>query len=117
MANPNIVNVSAIYGETVAVSATTANANVVQNSSTGEVYKVNYLNISNLTDTNTVAITIDIIKSDSYFSLIRDISIPVGASLTVLAKDTSLYLQEGDALSCSASEANAHVVCSYERIG
>lgn len=117
MANPNIVNVSAIYGETVAVSATTANANVVQNSSTGEVYKVNYLNISNITDTSSVDVTIDVIKDGSYFSLIRDISVPVGASLAVIAKDTSVYLQEGDALSCSASEANAHVVCSYERIG
>lgn len=117
MANPNIVNVSAIYGETAAVSATTANANVVQNSSTGEVYKVNYLNISNITDTSSVDVTIDVIKDGSYFSLIRDISVPVGASLAVIAKDTSVYLQEGDALSCSASEANAHVVCSYERIG
>jgi pyruvate/2-oxoacid:ferredoxin oxidoreductase beta subunit len=118
MANPNIVNVTTIYGETAVLSATTANANVVANpASSSSVYKINSLFASNLNVASDMDLTVDIIRSGTNYSLARNVTIPFNATIVVIAKDSTLYLQEGDALSCAASSnSNVQVVCSYEVI-
>jgi hypothetical protein len=118
MANPNIVNVTAIYGETVGMSATTANANVVQNGgSSGAVYKINALYASNIDGSTAADITIDLIRTSNYFSIARTVTIPADSTLTIISKDSSIYLREDDALSCRASaNSDIQIVCSYEVI-
>jgi pyruvate/2-oxoacid:ferredoxin oxidoreductase beta subunit len=118
MANPNIVNVTSLYGNTAVLAATTANANVVQNSSgSNQVYKINSLFASNLNTASDMDLTVNLVRSGINYSLARNVTIPFNATLVVIAKDSSLYLVEGDALSCAASSnANVQVVCSYEVI-
>jgi hypothetical protein len=117
MANPNIVNVTSIYGETAVLTATTANANVVQNSSaSGKVYKINSLFVSNLS-TEIIDINIDLIRLANNFAIIRNVSVPSASTIVPITKDSSIYLVEGDALQASSSaNSNVHVICSYEVI-
>jgi hypothetical protein len=118
MANPNIVNVTTIYGETEAINATTANANVVQNgASSGAVYKINSLYASNLDTVSDRDVSVDLIRNGNSFALARNVTVPVTSTLVLVSKDSSLYLREGDALSCSASANSVlQLVCSYEVI-
>lgn len=118
MANPNIVNVTAIYGETVGMNATTANANVVQNGgSSGAVYKINSLYASNLNDAVNMDLNVDLIRQANSFAMMRNVPIPYNSTIVVVSKDSSLYLREGDALQIStSSNSNVQVVCSYEVI-
>jgi hypothetical protein len=118
MANPNIVNVTTIYGETEAINATTANANVVQNgTSSGAVYKINSLYASNIDGSTAADVSVDLIRLSNTFALARTISVPPDSTLTIISKDSSIYLREGDALSCRASaNGDIQIVCSYEVI-
>jgi hypothetical protein len=118
MANPNIVNVTTIYGETAVLEATTANANVVQNSSgSNQIYKINSLFASNLNGSSTMDINIDLIRSSNNFALVRNVTIPYNSTIIPISKDSSIYLKEGDALQVSASSnSNVQVICSYEVI-
>jgi hypothetical protein len=118
MANPNIVNVTSIYGETEAINATTANANVVQNgASSGAVYKINSLYASNLNDSVNMDVNVDLIRLSNNFAVARNVPIPYNSTIVVISKDSSMYLREGDALQISASSnSNVQVVCSYEVI-
>lgn len=118
MANPNIVDVTTIYGETDVLNATTANANVVQNAgASGEVYKVNVFSASNLDETYDQDITLELIRDANSYAIANKVTIPYASTIMILTKDTALYLKEGDALSCRASSnANVQVICSYEVI-
>jgi hypothetical protein len=52
------------------------------------------------------------------YPLASTITVPADASLIVVSKDISVYLEEGDAIRCLAS-SNGNIVatCSYEIIG
>ena len=117
MANPNIVAVSTISGKTVgAAITTTATALVSNSSSSGKILKVNSLQVANVGSTTTV--TVDVYKNQTTaYRLAYTISVPAGATLVVLSKDTSIYLEENDSIRVTASSnSNLEAVCSYEEI-
>jgi len=117
MANPNIVNVTAIYGNTVLSNLTTVTANVLTNSAaSGKVNKLNNVILSNYSNA-TVTANVVINRSASTYYLGGNISIPANSTLVLLAKDISLYQVEGDVLQANAS-ANSSVTltASYEEI-
>jgi hypothetical protein len=105
MANPNIVNVTAIYGTTyvqaVGVSAT---AIVTNAAASGTVIKLDALYIGNIDTSASYKITVDLYRSSTAYNMLYQISIPAGAGLDVLSK--SIYLQEGDTLRLTADTAS-----------
>jgi hypothetical protein len=116
MAAPNIVSVATITGKTaVLVVTTTATAIVTNSASSGKVFKINALYISNIDGTTSADINVDIFRSSVAYSIAKTIVVPADASLDVLSK--SIYLEEGDTLRLTAS-ANTRLqgVCSYEEI-
>ena len=117
MAAPNIVNVTTIYGRSNVASLTTASANVVINAlGSGTVVKINDIYVSNFSASAIAANVVLYRNSVSYF-LAPGASVPAYSTLTVVAKDTSLYLEEGDVIQANSSSATAgQVVCSYEII-
>lgn len=117
MANPNIVNVSSIFGKTGVLNVTTTPADIVQNlANSGTVVKVNYLSVSNIDGTNTADVTISVFRGSVEYKLAHTISVPADSSLTVL--DKAIYLEEGDSLRITASaNGDLQAVCSYEVIG
>lgn len=116
MAAPNIVNVSTITGKTaVQAVGTTATAIVTNSASSGKVFKVNALLISNVDGTNNADITVDLFRSSTAYHIAKTVVVPADATLDVLAK--AIYLEEGDALRLTANAASdLEAVCSYEEI-
>jgi len=123
MAAPNIVNVTTITGKSAAVDLTTTAATaVVSNAAaSGKVFKINSLVVSNVDGTNAADITV------SYYSaaaiggtatqIVSTVSVPADASLIVIDKNTSLYLEEDRSIGATAGAANdLKVVVSYEEI-
>jgi len=123
MAAPNIVNVTTIIGKsaTVALASTNATAIVSNAASSGKVFKINMIQVSNVDGTNACNATVNLYSQDDIggtaFALASTISVPADASLVVLDKGTAVYLEEDKSIGAIASVANdLVVVCSYEEI-
>ena len=120
MENPNIVNVATINGKSVGAALGTGSADIVTNaSSSGKVFKVNSILISNVDGTNAADASVSFFDNgtSTSFSIIKTITIPADASLEVLGKNTSIYLEEGDKITALASAAgDLEIIVSYEEI-
>ena len=116
MAAPNIVNVSTITGKTaVQAVGTSATAIVTNGSSSGKVFKVNALYVSNVDGTDNAEVNIDIFRSSVAYHIVKTLVVPADATVDVLSK--AIYLEEGDALRITANVASdLEAVCSYEEI-
>ena len=122
MANPNIAGLSNIYGKVAGQAVGTSAAAIVTNSSSsGKIYKINSLIVSNVDGTNAADITIDVHSAASgggtAYSLVATVSVPADASLIVLDKSTAIYLEENTSITATAGTANdLEVIVSYEQI-
>lgn len=118
MAAPNIVGVTTITGKTAVMSVTTTASAIVTNSAaSGQVFKVNALTISNIDGTNAADITVDLFRGGVAYRLATSITVPAASTLVAISKESGLYLEEGDALRCTASANNdLQAICSYEII-
>ena len=116
MAAPNIVNVATITGKTaVQAVGTSATAIVTNAASSGKVFKVNALYISNVDGTSNADITVDLYRSSTAYHIAKTITVPADSTLDVISK--AIYLEEDDALRLTASAASdLEAVCSYEEI-
>jgi hypothetical protein len=126
MANPNIVNVAAIYGNTstTLISSTAdpfATALVDNTAASGKVFKINSIVVSNVDGSSAVDITIKIFSEDALggtgTAIASTISVPADATLIVTDKTTAFYLLEDRSIGATASAANDCVVTiSWEEI-
>ena len=123
MAAPNIVNVSTITGKTskVALTSTSATTLVSNASSSNKVFKINMIQVANVDGSNACDVTVDVHSAASgggtAYSLVSTISVPADASLVVLDKNTSLYLEENTSITATAGTASdLEVLVSYEEI-
>ena len=123
MAAPNIVNVSTITGKSfyLALSSTSATQLVSNAASSGKVFKINMIQVANVDGTDACEVTVDYHTQDDIggtaYSLVSTVSVPADASLIVLDKNTSLYLEEDRSISVTAGTANdLEVIVSYEEI-
>ena len=113
MANPNIANLTEIYGNTTYASVTTSWTTLITCPSS-KVCKINSIIVSNIDGANSADINIDI---GGYY-IARTIAVPADTSLVVISKDTGIYLEENVALRCYASaNSDLQVVVSWEQIG
>jgi len=123
MANPNIVNVTTIYGNSsqVALSTTSATSLVSNAASSGKVFKINSIVVANVDGTSAADITINIYSQAALggtaYAIASTISVPADATLIVTDKTTSFYLLENQSIGAIASAANDLVVTtSWEEI-
>lgn len=118
MAAPNIVNVTSIVGKSTGLAASTTAQTLLSNPvSSNAVYKVNSLMVSNINGVGSASITVSLFKGVNEFKLAHTIFVPAQASLVIVSKDTSIYLEENDNIKVTASlNSYLHVVCSYELI-
>lgn len=122
MSNPNIVNVTTIYGNTEAVALSTTSATqVISNAaSSGKVYKVDSIVVAN-TGSSAANITINQYSAAALggtaYPIASTISVPAYASLIVTDKTTAFYLLENRSVGATAGTANTLVVtASWEEI-
>jgi hypothetical protein len=119
MSNPNIVNVVNIYGKTAGLVVTTTNSDIVSNTTgSGKILKINSLIVANVNGAGSADVTVDVFKNQTTsYRLAFTIAVPNDATLVVLSKDTSIYLEENDSLRIQAStNLYLEAVCSYEEI-
>jgi hypothetical protein len=129
MANPNIVSVTAIYGVTTYLTpgGTTALVLLPNTASSGLVYKINQIVVSNTTASAanaTVAVyTNGAVAQNSApaggtaYPVVSAVSVPANASLIAVDKTTAIYLMEGTSISITSGTASALTfTISYESI-
>jgi len=123
MANPNIVNVAAIYGNTSSTSLSTTSAtSLVSNAaSSGKIYKINSIVVANVDGTTAADITINVYSAAALggtaFPLASTISVPADATLIFTDKTTAFYLLENQSIGATAGTASDLVVtASWEEL-
>ena len=121
MANPNIVNVTSILGQTTyAALTTTLNTVLLANAAgTGNVLKINSIMVSNVDGSAAADVTIDIntsaAGSGTSYALASTISVPADATLQVINADSSFYLLEDKSIIGGASaDGDLEIIISYE---
>jgi len=123
MAAPNIVNVTTITGKTTYAALTTTLTTVLlaNAASSGKVFKINSIMVSNVDGTNAADVTVDIntaaAGSGTSYALANTISVPADATLSVIDKTNSFYLEEDKSILGGASaNSDLEIVISYEEI-
>jgi hypothetical protein len=123
MAAPNIVNVATITGKTTYAALTTTLTTILlaNAASSGKVFKINSIFISNVDGVNAADVTIRIntaaAGSGTSYALANTISIPADSTLSLVDKTNAFYLEEDKSILGGASAASdLEIVISYEEI-
>ena len=120
MAAPNLVNVSTITAKSVQADlGTTLTTEILANaSSSNKVFKVNNIIVANIDGSSAVDVSVAITKSGgSPIMIASTVSVPADATLVVVDKNTSLYLEEGDNIEAGASAtSDATITINYEEL-
>ena len=130
MANPNIVNVTTIYGKTTYLtpSGTTAVVLLPNAASSGKVLKINQIVAANVNGSAAVDTTVSIYSNGAVaqgsapsggtaYPIVSTVSVPADASLIVTDKTTAIYLEEGTSISVTSGTASGITYSiSYEEI-
>ena len=127
MANPNIVNVATINGESVGFNLTATTTTTLLTVSSNKLLKVNRITCANVDGTNAADVSLSVEKQNftsagvtnfdtsGTFFLAKTVSVPADATLVLL--DTPIYLMETDILKGGASAASdLELFVSYESI-
>jgi hypothetical protein len=122
MANPNIVNVTSIYGTTsyLIPSTTAATTWTALTPAAGTVNKIDNIVASNVTAsvaTVTVAINSAAAGAGTNYRLIYQVPVPVNASIVIVDKSTAFYLGEAQSIVVTVGTASAiELTSSFEAI-
>ena len=118
MANPNIVNVTTINGQTAAAELTDSAVAIVTNASaSGKIYKINTILVANKDGSNNADATVYFNNGSTDFALASTITVPADSSLVVIDKNSSFYLTENTSVKALASaNGDLDIVISYEEI-
>ena len=114
MAQPNIVNVTSIYGTTYVADLGTTLTTTLVTAASDKVCKINVIRVTNVTD-NDATTTIDSEVGGTHKKLCNELTVPANSSVDVIDKNASFYLMETDLIRGGASAASTlEYMCSYE---
>ena len=122
MANPNIVNVTSIVGNSLSVAVGTSATQLASNAaSSNKVFKINSIVVANIDGTSAADITVNIYSAAALggtaIAIASTISVPPDASLIVTDKTTTFYLLENQSIGALASASGDLVATiSFEEI-
>lgn len=122
MANPNIVNVTSIYGNTsyLIPSSTSATTWTALTPASGTVNKIDNIVAANVTGsvaTVTVAINSAAAGAGTNYRLIYQVPVPANAAIVVADKSTAFYLGEAQSIVVTVGTASViELTASYEAI-
>jgi len=122
MANPNIVNVTSIYGNTsyLIPSNTSATVWTALTPASGTVNKIDNIVAANVTG-SAVAVTVSINSATggggTAYRIAYQISVPANASLIIVDKTTAFYVGEAQSIVVTVGTGSAlELTASYEAI-
>lgn len=115
MAAPNILNLTTATAKTAYANVTTVMSNVIVNSTnSGTVDKINTILITNYSSSS-ITSNVFVGRSSNNWQIIANVVVPGYSMLTALAKDTPIYLEEGDYLQANtSSNVTTHISACYE---
>jgi hypothetical protein len=123
MANPNIVSVNSIFGNTTGIALTTTLTTVLlaNAAASGKVFKIESIMVANVDGTNAADVTIDWNTNaggtGTSIALAATISVPADATLNLVDKNSSFYLMENQSIIGGASaDSDLECIISYEDI-
>ena len=118
MANPNIVDVTSILGKTIQAALTTTLTTELLVCPSDKVLKINTILVANIDGTNSADASVFITKSGgSPIAIASTVAVPADATLSVIDKTNSFYLEEGDNIEAGASaNSDLTITISYEEI-
>jgi len=123
MANPNIVSVTSILGNTTFLTPSDTSANVLLSNaaSSGDVLKINQIVAANVNGTSAVDTTVAINNAaagaGTAFPIVSTVSVPADASIIVTDKTTAIYLMEDQSIVVTSGTASGiSYTISYEAI-
>jgi hypothetical protein len=123
MAAPNLIGATLIYGKTTGtVLANTATLLVLNNAAnSNKVFKINTLNVANANATTAANVTVNYYTTanlaGSPLSIVANVTIPAGSTLSIIDKSSQYYMEENSSLGAIASASNILIVtASYEEI-
>jgi hypothetical protein len=123
MANPNIVNVTTLTGNTTYLTPANTTANVLLSNaaSSGLVFKINQIVAANVNGTSAVNTTVSIDNAaagaGTDFPIVSTLSVPASASVIVVDKTTAIYLMENSSIVVTSGTASGITyTISYESI-
>ena len=123
MANPNIVNVTAIYANTHFLTPANTAAQVLLSNaaSSGLVFKINNIVAANINGSTAVDATVTINSGanggGTAYAIVSTVSVPADASLIVVDKTTAIYLMENQSIVVtSGTSSGITYTTAYESI-
>ena len=119
MANPNLLNITSIYGDTAYDANISTSDDAIITVAADKVVKINTLMVSNIDGVNAATITATVKDSgNSVLGYIaKTITVPPDSTLVLISKDTTIYLKETQKLTLDAStSSDLSAVCSYEEL-
>ena len=123
MANPNIVAVTSILGNTTFLTPSDTAANVLLSNaaSSGDVLKINQIVAANVNGTSAVDTTVAVNNAaagaGTSFPVVSTVSVPADASIIVTDKTTAIYLMENQSIVVTSGTASGiSYTISYEAI-
>ena len=123
MAAPNVVNVATITAKTAYNTPANTSATVLlaNAASSGKVFKINSITAANVDGTNAVAATVAINTaadgSGTGYAIASTVDVPADASLLVVDKNNSFYLEEDKSIVVTSGSADdITFTVSYEEI-
>ena len=125
MANPNIVSVSSIYGESIGEALTTTLTTDIMTVAADKLVKINYIQVANDHASTAIDVTVAIVKAgftsagigsgeDNAATIYLASTVQCPADDILVVVDKPIYLMEGDVLEGGASAATADIFISYE---
>jgi hypothetical protein len=127
MANPNIVAVTSIKGESIGEALTTAVDTDIMTVASDKLVKINYIQVANDHASTAIDVTVAIVKAgftsdgigsgeDNAATIYLASTVRCPADDVLVIVDKPIYLMEGDVLEGGASAATADIFISYEVI-
>jgi hypothetical protein len=127
MANPNIVAVTSIKGESIGEALTTTLTTDIMTVASDKLVKINYIQVANDHASTAIDVTVAIVKAgftsdgigsgeDNAATIYLASTVRCPADDILVVVDKPIYLMEGDVLEGGASAATADIFISYEVI-
>ena len=119
MAAPNIVNVTSIFGKTVAAALDTTTTTDILTCSADKLLKINSIIVANKDGANAATVTVQFYDNgtSTRFLIASTINVPADTTLVVLGKDSPIYLEESDQIEAGASaNGDLDIIISYEEL-
>ncbi len=124
MANPNIVSVAAIYGNTnyAAIGTGSPDTQILSNAaSSGKIYKVNSLYVANIDGSSSADVSVRVYNQAALggtaIAIASTVAVAADSTLVLVTKDTAIYVLENSSLGCYASASgDLTFSCSWDEI-